>query len=80
MVAHLLEQADELRLLHVLDAVDPEQGRVAAVTLDFLGEPLELLVAVARVGKQIGPALQGNGPERAEPAPRAHAQARRARR
>ena len=37
LVAHVLEEADDLRLLHVLDSIYPEQGGVATVTLDLLG-------------------------------------------
>jgi hypothetical protein len=53
LVPRLLEQTDDVGLLHVLDAVHPEQGGVAAVALNFLSQPLELLVPVARVGQEV---------------------------
>src|SRR5438094_891479 len=56
------------------------QRRLASVSLDVLREPLEVLVAVRRVGEQVGGALEGDGPERAEPSPHPNAQARRRRR
>src|SRR5216683_3632936 len=80
LVARFLEEAYDVGLRHVLDALDAEQGGVAAVTLDLLGEPLELLVAVGRVGEQIRPALERHRAQHAQAAPRAHPQARGARR
>jgi hypothetical protein len=41
-----MEEPDDLGLFHVLHAVHLEEGRLAPVLLDLLGEPLELLVAV----------------------------------
>ena len=79
LVARLLEQAHHLRLRHVLDAIHAEQCRLAPVTLDLLGEPLELLVPVGRVGEEVGRAPERHCAQPPEPPPGAHAQAGRPR-
>jgi AcrR family transcriptional regulator len=77
LVARLLEEANDVGLLHVLDTIHAEQGGFAAVALDLLGEPLELLVAVGGIGQQIGRALERHRAEHPQTAPGAHPQARR---
>jgi hypothetical protein len=62
------------------DLLDADQRGVAALALDLLRQPLEVLVAVRRVRQQVRRALQRDGAEAAQPAPHAHAQARRRRR
>ena len=79
-VARLVEQANDVRPAHVLDLLDADQGRLAPLALDLLGKPLEVLVTVRRVRQQVGRALERDGAQRAQPAPHAHAQARRGRR
>ncbi len=79
-VACLVKETDHLRLLHVLDAVDLEKGRLAPVLLNLLRQPLELLVSVRRERQKVGAALERDGAERPQPAPSADAEARGARR
>ena len=50
LIARVLKEADHIRRLHVLDAVHAQQRGVATVALDLLRQPLELLVAIRRVG------------------------------
>ncbi len=76
LVASLLEQAHHVRLLHVLDPVHAKQGGLAAVALDLLGEPLELLVAIRRIGQEVGRAPERHRAEPSKPPPGADAQAR----
>jgi hypothetical protein len=42
LIARVLKEADHVRRLHVLDVVHAQQRGVATVTLDLLGQPLEL--------------------------------------
>jgi hypothetical protein len=78
VVAGLLELAHHVRLLHVLDAVDAQQGGLAAIALNLLREPLELLVPVRGVGQEVGRALERHRAQPSKPPPGAHPQARRA--
>ena len=80
LVARLVEEPQDVGRTQVLDLVDAHERRLASVSLDLLREPLEVLVAVRCVGEQVGGALEGDGPERAEPSPHPNAQARRRRR
>src|SRR3990170_1301979 len=76
VVARVVEQAPQRLRRHVLDAVHLEQRRLAAVALDLLVEPLELLVALRGEGEHPDRVLQRDRAERAEAAPGAHAPAR----
>jgi hypothetical protein len=75
-----VKQLDHLARAHVLDLLDAEEGCLAPCPLDLLGQPLEELVVVGRVGKQVDRPLERDGADRAEPAPHAYAQARGIRR
>jgi hypothetical protein len=79
-VAGLVEEARDGGRAHVLDLLDADERRVPPTPLDLLREPLEVLVPLRRVGEQICGTLEGDGAERAESSPHAHAQARRRRR
>src|SRR5260370_13387995 len=76
-VAGLLEQANDVRAAHVLDLIDAEQDRLAPLALDLLTKPLELLVIVRSVRKEVHRALQGDGAQGPKAAPHADAQAGR---
>src|SRR5262249_5091870 len=49
-IARLVKEPQHTPRAHILDLLDPDQRRVAAVPLALLGEPLEILVAVRGVG------------------------------
>ena len=80
VVPRLVEQALDLLRAHVLDLLDADERGVAALALDLLREPLEVLVPLRRVGQKVCGALQRHGAQRPQPPPDAHAQARRRRR
>src|SRR5207237_9829637 len=79
-IADLVEQLNDLLRAHVLDLLDAEECRLAPRPLNLLGQPLEVLVVVWAVGKEVDGTLERDGTDRPEPAPHPHAQARRIRR
>src|SRR5262245_56293538 len=75
-VARLVEQAQYVVLTDVLDLLDPNEGRLPAVALDLLREPLEVFVPLRRVRQEVGRALERHRAKRPQSAPDAHAEAR----
>ena len=78
-IAGLVEQSNDFARAHVFDLLDAEERRLAPRPLNLLGQPLEVLVVVRSVGKEVDRPLEGDGTDRAQPAPHPHAQARRIR-
>src|SRR5262249_23853170 len=56
-IAGLVEQLNSLVRAHVLDLLDAEKRGLPTLPLDFLGQPLEVLVVVWGVREQIHRAL-----------------------
>jgi hypothetical protein len=79
-IAGFVKQLDHLARAHVLDLLDAEEDRLTPCPLNLLGQPLEELVVVGSVGKQVDRPLERDGADRAEPTPHAYPQARRIRR
>src|SRR4029453_17083638 len=79
-VARLVEQPQHVPGTHVLDLLHSNQCRLAALSLDFLRQPLKVLVAFGSVRQQIGRAFQRHRPEGSKPSPDPHPKARRRRR
>ena len=65
VIARLVEEPQDVGRTQVLDLLHAHQRGVAALALDLLGQPLEVLVALRCVGQQVGRALQGHRPQRA---------------
>jgi hypothetical protein len=72
-----VEQAPYVVLTDVLDLLDPNQGGISTFALDLLGESLEVLVALRRVGQEVGRAFERHRAERPQSPPHAHTKARR---
>src|SRR5262245_38138646 len=77
VIAWLVEHSPQVLGADVLDLLDPDQRGLAALALDLLGEPLEVFVSLGRIGQEIRGAFERHRAERPQPAPYAHAEARR---
>jgi hypothetical protein len=67
------EHVPGAQILHLLDA---DQRGVAAIPLDLLREPLEVLVSLGGVRQQVSRAFEGHGAKRPQASPDADAEAR----
>ena len=76
LVARLVEEPAYVFGRDVLDLVDAHQRGLAALALDLLGEPLEVLVPLGGVREQVGRTLERHRPQRAQSPPHPDAQAR----
>ncbi len=76
-VTGLVEELQHVTRADILDLLHPDEGGLAAVPLDLLREPLEVLVPLRGVREQVRRPLERHRSHRPQAPPDAHAQTRR---